>query len=44
MTTEVFCYTMNELGSRGAWSRYIFPWDIEAQAQLNNDLYLRTEF
>lgn len=42
MSTEVFVYTMNEIGSRGAWSRYIFPWDIEAQAQLNNDLYLRS--
>ena len=42
MTTETFVYTMNELSSRGAWSRYVFPWDIEAQAQLNNDLYLRS--
>jgi hypothetical protein len=42
MSTEVFCYTMNQLGSKGAWSRYIFPWDIEAQAQLNNDMYLRS--
>lgn len=42
MSTETFVYTMNELSSRGAWSRYVFPWDIEAQAQLNNDLYLRS--
>ena len=42
MTTETFVYTMNKMGSKGAWSRYIFPWDVEAQAQLNNDLYLRS--
>ena len=42
MSTETFVYTMNQLGSRGAWSRYLFPWDVEAQAQLNNDLYLRS--
>ena len=42
MTTETFVYTMNKMGSKGAWSRYIFPWNVEAQAQLNNDLYLRS--
>ena len=40
--TQVFVYTMNELGSRGAWSRYVFPWTLEAQAQLGNDMYLRS--
>ena len=42
MTTQVFVYSMTQLGSVGAWSRYIYPWDIEDQAQLNNDLYLRS--
>jgi hypothetical protein len=42
MSTETFVYTMNQIGSKGAWSRYVFPWDIEAQAQLGEDLYLRS--
>jgi hypothetical protein len=42
MTTQVFVYSMTQLGGIGAWSRYIYPWDIEDQAQLNNDLYLRS--
>ena len=42
MTTETFVYSMNHLGSKGAWSRYVFPWDVEDQAQLNDDLYLRS--
>jgi hypothetical protein len=42
MSTDVFVYTMNQLGARGAWSRYVYPWDIEAQAQLNNDMFLRS--
>lgn len=28
-TTEVFVYTVSQLGSVGAWSRYIFPFSIE---------------
>jgi hypothetical protein len=39
MTTTVFVLTQN--GSRGSWSRYRFPFDIDAFAQLGNDLYLR---
>lgn len=40
-TSEVFVYTMNKLGSVGAWSRYLLPYRIDAFAQLGDDLYLR---
>jgi hypothetical protein len=40
-TTDVYVYSMPEVGKRGSWSRYVFPWVLEAYAQLDNDLYLR---
>lgn len=41
-TDQVFIYTMNKGHSQGgAWSRYIFPFNIEHYAHLSNDLYLR---
>ncbi len=40
-TTEVYVYSMPELGKRGSWSRYVFPWVLEASTQLNGQLWLR---
>ena len=42
MTQQVFVYTMNRTGQVGAWSRYLFPWSIEATAVLGEKLYLRS--
>jgi hypothetical protein len=39
--TTVFVYTMNRAGQVGAWSRYVFPFSVDAFAQLGNDLYIR---
>lgn len=39
--STVFVYTMTRAGSRGAWSRYLFPFAVEAFAQLGNDLFIR---
>lgn len=38
---EVFVYSQSRLGKVGAWSRYVFPYDIDAWTQLNGELYLR---
>ena len=38
--TTTFVYTMRQ-GKNGGWSRYIFPFAIEAFAQLGDDLYIR---
>lgn len=43
MATEVFVYSMNTSSKAGKWSRYIYPWNVDATAQLNDDLYLRSE-
>jgi hypothetical protein len=40
--TTVFVYTLNQLGQRGKWSRYVFPFRIDDVTQLNGDLYLRS--
>lgn len=40
MTTTVYVYTFRR--GRGAWSRYRFPFDVEAFAQLQNDLYVKS--
>jgi hypothetical protein len=40
--TTVFVYTLNQLGQPGKWSRYVFPFRIDAVTQLNGDLYLRS--
>lgn len=37
----VYVYSMNRLGSIGAWSRYVFPWRISDYAVLGNDLFVR---
>ncbi|TPG08320.1 hypothetical protein EAH88_11865 [Rhodanobacter glycinis] len=36
---QVFVFTLN--GGKGKWSRYIFPFAVDAFAQLGNDLYIR---
>lgn len=41
MSTTVFVYTMTQTGKIGAWTRYTFPFNIDAFAQLGNDLYVR---
>lgn len=41
MASEVFVYTMTSIGGVGAWSRYTFPYSIEAFARLGDDLYIR---
>ena len=40
MTTPVWIYSMQQSG-RGAWSKYIFNFDIEAYTLLGDTLYLR---
>lgn len=39
--STVFVYTMRQAGQAGAWSRYVFPFAVDAFAQLGNDLYIR---
>lgn len=38
----VYVYTINQFGQVGKWSRYTFPFVIEAFAQLDDDLYIRS--
>lgn len=39
--SEVMVYTLTQVGQVGAWSRYIFPFPIDAWAQEGDDLYAR---
>lgn len=39
MSSTVYVFTIN--GGKGKWSRYVFPWAVDAFAQLGNDLYIR---
>ena len=41
MATTVFVYTMTKTGKVGAWSRYTFPFSVDAFTQLGNSLYVR---
>jgi hypothetical protein len=41
MSSQVFVYTMTSVGGVGAWSRYTFPFAIEAHARIGETLYLR---
>lgn len=41
MTSTVFVYTMTQTGKIGAWTRYIFPFNVDNFAQLGDDLYVR---
>lgn len=38
-STTVFVYTRN--AGKGKWSRYVFPFTVDAFAQLGNDCYIR---
>lgn len=40
--STAFVYTMNRTGQVGAWSRYVFPFEIDATAQLGETLFLRS--
>lgn len=40
-SSTVFVYTMVGSGKKGAWSRYLFPFSVDAFTQLGNDLYVR---
>lgn len=42
MDSTVFVYTMSQIGSVGAWSRYVFPFPIDDFTQLADDLYIRS--
>lgn len=39
---EVFVYSRTTAGKLGTWSRYLYPFTIDATLQLNNDLYFRS--
>lgn len=39
--TDVFVYTMTETGKVGAWTKYVFPFLVEAFAQLRDQLYMK---
>lgn len=41
-STTTYAYSMNSIGEVGAWSVYEYPWPVEADAMLGNDLYLRS--
>lgn len=40
--TTAFVYTMSRVGRVGAWSRYVFPFRIDATTQLGTDIYFRS--
>ncbi len=41
--TNVYVYSMPELGKRGSWSRYELPFCVECFAQLGGKLYVRSK-
>jgi hypothetical protein len=41
-SSEVFVYTLNRINAPGRWSRYLFPFQIDAFTQLNDTLYIRS--
>jgi hypothetical protein len=40
-SNTVWICTLGGGQARGAWSRYVFPWNIQYFAQLGNSLYMR---
>lgn len=40
--SEFFVYSVTSVGSVGAWSRYVFPFEIDDWAIAGDDLYLRS--
>ena len=41
MSTTVFVYTMSRTGEVGAWSRYVFPFNVDNFCQMGEKLYIR---
>ena len=41
MSSDVFVYTLSRAGEVGAWSRYVFPFDISNFARLGEKIYIR---
>lgn len=41
-TSTIFVYSITQIGSVGAWSRYVVPFEIDAFVHLNNKLYIRS--
>jgi hypothetical protein len=41
MSSVVYVYTMSRTGEVGAWSRYVFPFNIDHFCQKGDDLYIR---
>ncbi len=41
MSTHAFVYSMTRVGQVGAWSRYVFPFDVDDWVIAGNTLYLR---
>lgn len=41
MSTTVFVYTMSRTGEVGAWSRYVFPFNVSNFCQKDDHLYIR---
>lgn len=41
-TTVVYIYTINALGQPGKWSRYLFPFVVDAFVRLGDVLYIRS--
>lgn len=39
--STIFVCTITDTGKVKAWSRYVFPFTVDAFAQLGNDLYIR---
>lgn len=38
---QVFVYSIHQVGQVGAWSRYVYPWNIDRFAVFGDDLYMR---
>ncbi len=42
MTTTAFVYSMTRIGEVGAWSRYLFPFDVDDWCIAGDTLFLRS--
>lgn len=42
MSTQFFVYSMTSVGSVGAWSRYVFPFNVDDWCLGGDSLYLRS--
>jgi hypothetical protein len=41
VSTTVFVYTMSRTGEVGAWSRYVFPFELDTFCHMGDHLYIR---